>query len=80
MCVQVEHSENLMFGGSKDPSAIITVESIGGDFESLIAPLTDILVSVGGVAHGRVFLTFRNVSDKEWGSQGMTIEQLWSKK
>ena len=75
--VQVTHDNSLLFGGSRDPCAMIEIQSIGGALESIIGPITDILESVGGVLPARVFVSLNNhYTADEWGLHGVLISKL----
>jgi phenylpyruvate tautomerase PptA (4-oxalocrotonate tautomerase family) len=78
--VQVEHSTGLMFSGSKEPCAMINIQSIGGNFEPIVRPITDILVSIGGVLQSRVFINFSNFEMNAWGVDGVTAEEHYGRK
>ena len=47
MVVEVSYSDSLYFGGSKDPSAMIQIESIGGDLPSVADALGRLSATIG---------------------------------
>mmetsp|Transcript_16327 Transcript_16327/g.24605 ORF Transcript_16327/g.24605 Transcript_16327/m.24605 type:complete len:119 (-) Transcript_16327:131-487(-) len=75
MC-HVEHTSSLCFGGSTEPCCMIQIESVGGDFESLITPFSDVMSSIGGVLPNRIFMNFRDVSADNWSIHGVTVAQF----
>jgi phenylpyruvate tautomerase PptA (4-oxalocrotonate tautomerase family) len=76
MMVQVVHDESLFFAGSKEPCAMVQIQSIGGNFEPLIAPLSEILISVGGILPSRIFMNFQEFTSDNWSTHGVTVKKF----
>lgn len=72
VCVEVIHSSNLLFGGSKDPAAMIEVSSVGGSITAVIGPVTE-AVSKANVSPQRVFVNFQVYTGANWGMNGSTF-------
>jgi len=75
MFVQLEHTPNLMFGGSSDPCAFIHIEGIGGNFSDVCGPVADVVAQHTGIPGMRIFMNFRCVEAENWGLSGVTIAQ-----
>mmetsp|Transcript_22164 Transcript_22164/g.63470 ORF Transcript_22164/g.63470 Transcript_22164/m.63470 type:complete len:112 (+) Transcript_22164:71-406(+) len=65
-------SEYITVGG-KEASVVVEVDSIGGDFNSLIGEICKVLGDVGGVPAEKVVGTFRGVSFKEFAMNGRSL-------
>ena len=72
VCVEVIHSPNLLFGGSKDPAAMVQVSSVGGSITSVITPITE-AVSKVNVSPQRIFVNFQVYTGANWGMNGSTF-------
>lgn len=77
MMVDVIHNESLLFAGSKEPSAMIQIQSIGGNFESVITPVNEILTSVGGILPSRIFINFQDFTSDNWCTHGVTVKKYY---
>ena len=73
VCVDVTQSECLYFGGSKDPCAMIQIESIGGSSKEAISSATTAVAEVAGIPSDRIFVTFTSIEGKNWGMAGNTF-------
>lgn len=76
--IQIEFTNNLYFGNNNSPCAMVHIESIGGTFESLCQPLSDVINSFTNIPNSRMFLNFRDVTSENWGWKGQTIKALFS--
>ena len=75
MFVQLEHSPNLMFGGSVDPCAFVHIEGIGGSFDDVCGPVAEVVAQHTQVPGARIFMNFRCVEAENWGLDGKTIAE-----
>lgn len=73
VCVHVEYTECLLFGGSSDPCCFIQIESIGGSLSDLVGPLTAVMADVAGIPSNRVFMNFTNMSRDCFALDGSTF-------
>ena len=71
--VKIEHCASLLFGGSTDPAAMVQIESVGGSLSTIIGPITDAVVSYGGIKADRVFVNFTSYDRSFWGMNGTTF-------
>jgi phenylpyruvate tautomerase PptA (4-oxalocrotonate tautomerase family) len=76
MVVHVIHDDSLYFGGSKEPSAMIQIQAIGGQIDAVITPLTEIFSSIGGVLPSRVFVNYQVFTADQWATHGVTVQHF----
>ena len=69
VCIEVIHSPTLLFGGSKDPAAMVQVSSVGGSLAAVIGPITE-AVGKAGVPSPRIFVNFQVYTGANWGMDG----------
>jgi hypothetical protein len=75
--VQVTHDSSILFGGSREPCAMVEIQSIGGSLDNVVGPISDIFESVGGVLRARVFISLNNSFTADtWGSHGNLLSKL----
>lgn len=77
MMVHVIHDDSLYMGGSNEPCAMVQIQAIGGPFEKVITPLTEILNSIGGVLPSRIFINFQSFSADQWATRGVTVQHYY---
>ena len=71
---QIEHSTTLYFAGSFDPCAMVQIESIGGEANAVIGPLTKVIYEIASIPQDRVFANFQgSYTLTTWGINGSTF-------
>eukprot|EP01041_Mallomonas_annulata_P002815 gene2815-5537_t len=73
VCMQVEHSDSLLFGGSADPAAMIHIEAIGGSCGDVAETLTKIVTDITDIPAARIFVNFISFQPSMWAMNGSTF-------
>eukprot|EP00600_Ochromonadales_sp_CCMP1393_P018015 CAMPEP_0175023910 /NCGR_PEP_ID=MMETSP0005-20121125/16136_1 /TAXON_ID=420556 /ORGANISM="Ochromonas sp., Strain CCMP1393" /LENGTH=110 /DNA_ID=CAMNT_0016282329 /DNA_START=20 /DNA_END=352 /DNA_ORIENTATION=+ len=73
VCVLVECSDCLIFGGTFEPACMIQVNSVGKELSTCIGPFTELMGKVASIPPGRVFVNFQSFERNAWGMNGSTF-------